>query len=68
MTIWLDIESGTWGKTPPVILDTEGWAETDWITFDVHMSDAQRSEYAQDYARDPRLLSPLEWYAETCVE
>jgi hypothetical protein len=68
MAIWLDIESGTWGEEPFVILDTDGWDETDWITFDIHMSDRQRSEYGEMCRVVANPDSPLAWYAETCVE
>lgn len=77
MTIWLDTESGTWGEEPFVILNTDAWTEEDWITFDIHMSDRQRSEYgvmvSEYFSHHPEqnpesVLSPLAWYAETCVE
>ena len=68
MAIWLDTESGTWGEEPFVILNTDAWTEEDWITFDVHMSDRQRSEYGETCRFVANPDSPLAWYAETAVE
>ena len=68
MVIWLDTETGTWGIKPPMTLDTEKWTDADWVTFDDHMTYEDRCQYGEEYGRDPRLMSPLAWYAERCVE
>jgi hypothetical protein len=65
MTIYVDIQSGTYFSNAPVTIGTENWTDEDYNAWEEEMTGNDRCEYGFVYATSTiEPCSPSEWVKE----
>jgi hypothetical protein len=66
--MWLDVESGTYFGTPPLKINASSWSDDDWLAWHEHMSDADRTAWAENYLETSIPMPPSTWCTKPISE